>query len=212
MRFEDFQNRILEKYSRDDFYDEVKSAKEEFFNRAGKVAEGSDLFEGQMKAFLDWYLYDRPLNKHGLCPVKMFLFEESKNLSDEEKILFEEISKSTHSLFEFLKLKKSDVYIKDMVSGEKYVIEDSEILHGFSKGDIFEGRLIPFSKKYIFGDSFVFHPISCKGFIKKQIKQIRYLDEKQKLKLMHRLSIMKLKTHQYAHIDVKHIYTETPLF
>jgi len=212
MLFEDYQNRILEKYSREDFYEEVKKAKEEFFSRAGKVAEGSDLFETQMKAFLDWYLYDRPLNKYGLCPVKMYLFEEGKTLEENEKKVFEDVTKSLHSLFEFLKMKKSDVYIRDMVTGEKYVIEDSEILHGFSKGDIFEGRLIPFNEKFIFGDSFVFHPVNCKSFIKKQIKQIRYLDEKQRLKLLHRLSIMKLKTHQYAHIDAKHIYTEKPLF
>jgi CRISPR/Cas system-associated exonuclease Cas4 (RecB family) len=212
MRYEDYQNRILEKYSKGEFYEEVKKAKEEFLSRAGKVAEGSDLFESQMKAFLDWYLFDRPLNKYGLCPVKMYLFEEAKTLSDQEKKIFEDITKSIHSLFEFLKTKKTDVYIKDMVTGEKYVIEDSEILHGFTKGDIFEGRLIPFCEKYIFGESFVFHPVSCKDFIKKQIKQIRYLDEKQRLKLLHRLSIMKLKTHQYAHIDARDIYTETPLF
>jgi hypothetical protein len=161
---------------------------------------------------LDWYLFDRPLNGVDLCPVKMFMFEEGKGLSEDQKSVFEGITRSVHSIFEFLKLKGSDVYIKDMVTGEKYVIEDSEIRHGFSKGDIFEGRLIPFKDRYVFGDSFVFHPLSSKSFIKKQIKQIKYLDEKQRLKLIHKLSIMKLKTHQYSHIDVKHIYTETPVF
>jgi hypothetical protein len=212
MRVEDFLDRVLKKYTEGEYYEEVKEAKVEFFTRAGKVAEGSDLFETQMKAFLDWYLFDRPLKKYALCPVKMYVFEEGKNMPEEEHKIFEKIGESVHSLFEFLKIKRSDIYVKDMVSGEKYIIEDSNIQHGFSKGDIFEARLIPFADRYVFGESFVFHPVSCKKFIAKQIKQIRYLDEKQRLKLLHRLSIMKLKTYQYSHIDVKHIYTETPVF
>lgn len=203
---------VLEKYAAGDFYEEVKSAKEEFFNRAGKVAEGSELFEGQMKAFLDWYLFDRPLNKHDLCPVKMYMFEEGKKLPEEVKAVFEGLTRSVHSIFEFLKIKNADVYVKDLVSKEKYMIEDSEIQLGFTKGDIFEARLIPSGDRFIFGESFIFHPVSCKSFIKKQIKQIKYLDSKQQLRLIHRLSIMKLKTKQYAHIDVKHIYTDKPVF
>jgi hypothetical protein len=212
MRVDEGLEKILRKYSEGSFYEEVKAAKDEFFNRAGKVAEGSDLFEGQMKAFLDWYLFDRPLNQYDLCPVKMYMFEEGKNLPDEERAIFEGITRSVHSIFEFLKIKGSDVYVKDMVTGEKYVIEDSEIRDGFSKGDVFEGRLIPSGDRYVFGESFIFHPLSSKPFIKKQIKQIKYLDDKQRLRLIHKLSIMKLKTHQYSHIDAKHIYTESPVF
>ena len=212
MRVEDALEIILKKYSEGDFYNEVKAAKEEFFNRAGKVAEGSDLFEGQMKAFLDWYLFDRPLNQFDLCPVKMYLHEDGKKLIEEDRAVFEGITRSIHSIFEFLKIKGSDVYVKDMITNEKYVMEDSAIRDGFSKGDIFEGRLIPSGDRYVFGESFVFHPQSSKSFIKKQIKQIKYLDDKQRLRLIHKLSIMKLKTHQYSHIDVKHIYTESPVF
>ncbi|MEO5667187.1 MAG: hypothetical protein ABIR96_03935 [Bdellovibrionota bacterium] len=212
MRVEDALERILRKYSEGNFYNEVKAAKEEFFNRAGKVAEGSDLFEGQMKAFLDWYLFDRPLNEFDLCPVKMYVHEEGKAVTEEEKSVFEGITRSIHSIFEFLKIKGNDIYVKDMVTAEKYIIEDSMIREGFSKGDVFEGRLIPQGDRYVFGESFIFHPLSSKPFIKKQIKQIKYLDEKQRLRLIHKLSIMKLKTHQYSHIDAKHIYTETPVF
>ncbi len=208
----DVLDKILRTYSEGKYYEEVKAAKEEFFSRAGKVAEGSELFEGQMLAFLDWYLFDRPLDGFDLCPVKMYLFEHSKTLSEEDRSIAEGITNSIHSIFEYLKLRGNDVYVKDMVTQEKYVIENSEITMGFTKGDIFEGRLIPFEDKLVFGESFIFHPTTCKSFIKKQIKQIKYLDQKQRLRLIHRLSIMKLKTKQYAHIDEKHIYTEKPIF
>lgn len=203
---------ILKTYSEGDYYEEVKSAKEEFFSRAGKVAEGSELFEGQMKAFLDWFLFDRPLNGVDLCPVKMYLFDKKNDLNTYERSVVEGITNSIHSIFEYLKVRGADVYVKDMVTREKYVIENSEITMGFTKGDIFEGRLIPFEDKVTFGESFIFHPTTCRSFIKKQIKQIKYLDQKQRLRLIHKLSIMKLKTKQYAHIDAKHIYTDKPIF
>jgi hypothetical protein len=212
MTIQPYLDRILEKYSEGRRYDEVRKAKEEFFARAGKVAEGSELFESQMRAFIDWYLFDRPLDGVDLCPVKMFIFEFEKELAPEEVEIFREITKSVHSLYEFLKIRGDDVYLKDLITGEKYVVEESEINRGFTKGDIFEGRLIRFQNRYVFGGSFVFHPQDVRSFIKKQIKTIRYLDDKQRLKLLHRLSTMKLKTEQYSHIDVKFIYTEKPLF
>ncbi len=208
----DVLEKILKTYSEGKYYEEVKSAKDEFFTRAGKVAEGSELFEGQMRAFLDWYMFDRPLNGVDLCPVKMYLFEFGKTMDPAERGLVEGITNSIHSIFEYLKLRGHDVYVKDMVTKEKYVIENSEITMGFTKGDVFEGRLIPHDDKLTFGESFIFHPTTCKSFIKKQIKQIKYLDQKQRLKLIHKLSIMKLKTKQYAHIDEKHIYTDKPIF
>lgn len=212
MTIQPYLDRILETYSQGSRYHEVRKAKEEFFQRAGKVAEGSEMFEHQMQAFIDWYLFDRTLEGVDLCPVKMFVFEFDQKLPPEEAEIYREITKSVHSLYEFLKIKGNDVYLKDMVSGEKYVVEESEITKGFTKGDIFEGRLIRFQNRYVFGGSFIFHPQEVRSFIKKQIKAVRYLDAHQRLKLLHRLSVMKLKTEQYSHIDVKFIYTEKPLF
>lgn len=212
MKIDGYLNQILQRYSEGPYYDEVKRAKEEFFLRAGQVAEGSDKFETQMESFLDWYLFDRPLEKHDLCPVKLFVIQYGEKLDPEDRAIFDEISRSRHSLFELLKVKNNDVYIKDLFEGEKYIIEESEINEGFTKGDIFEGRLIPFRGRLVFGKSFVFHPRDCRSYINKSIKRIKYLDEKQRLRLIHHLASMRLKLDQYPHIDAVHIYTENPAF
>jgi hypothetical protein len=212
MRLQDHLDKILEVYSKGNYYEEVKLAKEEFFARVGQVAEGSDKFETQMNAFLDWYLYDRPLLKSEICPVKMFVFDHLKSVSQEEHDIYHDLTKSNHSIFELLKVKEGDVYLKDLFSGEKYIVEDSDINLGFTKGDVFEGRLIRFKDKLVFGSSFVFHPTDVKSFIVKEIKKVRSLDPKTHLKLMHRLAMMRIKSEQYTHIDVRHIYTESPLF
>jgi hypothetical protein len=209
---QEFLDRILTTYSTGTRYEEVRRAKDEFFHRAGKVAEGSDAFEQQMKSFVDWYLFDRPLDGADLCPVKMFVVENKNTLPPEELQIFTDLTKGIHSIFEYLKMKGNDVYLKDLFSKENYVVEDSEINRGFTKGDVFESRLIRFKDRFVFGGSFVFHPIDCKSYIRKQIKKIRYQDYAQRLKLIHRLATMRLKTEQYAHIDVKFIYTDQPMF
>jgi len=83
----DVLEKILKTYSEGKYYEEVKSAKDEFFTRAGKVAEGSELFEGQMRAFLDWYMFDRPLNGVDLCPVRRWI-PRSVDLSRVSPIAF----------------------------------------------------------------------------------------------------------------------------
>jgi len=207
-----YLDKVLEAYSVGPFYEEVKAARADYFDRAGRVAEGSEKFELQMNAFLDWYLFDRPLNKAQIAPVKLFVLEHLGKLPEEEREIFTNLTKSVHSLFELLKVKNTDVYVKDLFDGEKYVVEESDINKGFNKGDIFEGRLIKLRDHLVFGTSFVFHPSEVKAYIVKQIKTEKFQDMKQRLKLIHRLATMKLKLEQYAHIDIKHIYTDTPVF
>lgn len=212
MKVQDFLDQVLKRYSEGNFYEEVKRAKAEFFERVGQVGEGSDRFESQMKAFVDWYLFDRPLDKSEISPVKMFVFDHKAELSEEDFQIFSNLTKTLHSLFELLKVKDCDVYVKDLFSGEKYIVEDSDVHAGFNKGDIFEGRLIFFKDRYVFGNAFTFHPSQVRSFIGKQIKKIRSLDHAHHLKLMHQLATMRLKAEQYSHIDVKHIYNESPPF
>ena len=97
---QEFSDRVLATYSTGDRYEEVRKAKEEFFKRAGKVAEGSDAFEQQMRSFVDWYLFDRPLDGLDLCPVKMFVIENKNTLPEEELQIFTDLTKGIHSIFE----------------------------------------------------------------------------------------------------------------
>ena len=212
MSIRPYLDRILESYTKGDLYDQVKRARNEFCERTGRVAEGDENFEGQMNAFLDWFLFDRPMDKSELPPVKLFTREHLSSVDPADREIFEDITRSNHSLFELLKVKNEDIYIKDLFTGEKYIVEESEVNLGFTKGDIFEARLIKFRDRLVFGTAFVFHPREVRSFILKQIKKIKYLDVAHRLKLIHQLAAMRLKTEQYAHIDLQHIYTETPLF
>ncbi len=212
MNIGEYTDRILTTYSKGSYYDEIRQAKEHFFDRVGKVAEGSDTFEIAMMAFIDWYVFERPLTGKQKTPVELFLIEHVSSLNVEEKAIFEALLKTRHSIFELLKVVNNEVCVRDLFTNQKYIVEDLLTIQGFVKGDLFEARLVFLSNKIVFGKSFIFHPKDSATFIKKKVTQIRDLMEPQKLRLLHALASMKHKTEQYPHIDIQHIYTETPIF
>ena len=54
-------DRLTERYSENEHRLEAMRAREEYFDRAGKVFDDdAELFEGRMAAFLEWYVLERP--------------------------------------------------------------------------------------------------------------------------------------------------------
>ena len=63
-------DRLAERYSEREHKLEAMRAREEYFDRAGKVFDDdTELFEGRMASFLEWYVLERPLAGIGLTPV-----------------------------------------------------------------------------------------------------------------------------------------------
>src|SRR5438874_13292191 len=54
-------DRLTERYSENEHRLEAMRARDEFFDRAGRVFDDdAELFEGRMASFLEWYLLERP--------------------------------------------------------------------------------------------------------------------------------------------------------
>lgn len=211
MNLEPFVSGILETYGRGTYYEEIKRAKEHYFSRAFKVAEGSDRYESELNQFFDWFVFERNLEREELPPIRLFLREETKNLEDEKKKVFESLGNSFSSVFELIKIRDDEVVIKDLFDKETYVVEEIENPKIFQKGDIFQARLVPLDDKILFSMAFLFHPKEAKGYLKKEIKKIKNLKGEHKKELMLRLALMKHRSEQYPHIDVSHIYSEKPI-
>lgn len=203
---------ILKTYSSGPYYDEIRRAKEDFFNRVGNVAEGTEAFEPFMNSFIDWYLFERPLSDLQKTPVQAYYDGPAQNLPEEDREVFRRLTQSLHSIFELKQIKGRDVTVADLYSGKKYFVEESDVHHGFSKGDLFEARIIQLGDRYIFGRSFHFHPQKVATFIKDKVKQTKSLEPTQQKRLLYSLASMKNKIEQYPHLDVSHIYSEKPLF
>lgn len=185
---------------------EVALAKSDFFDQVG-AGDDSHQFELRMSQFLDWYLFSRDLSTVQVKPIELILEEPPDWASDEFLNFCKSLKNIRHSLFEFIKIRGHDVYLKDLLSGKKIVIRNSRVTVGFSKDEIFEARLIPVDGDFVFSGGFCFHPLEAGKFVLKEIKKIRNLDVSEHEALMMKLLKMRYKHEQYAHIRIDYIYT-----
>lgn len=210
--FQKYLSRLTDEYTSGDFYREVYDSKKEFFENIGGLNEDDTDFENQMDLFLSWYLFSRPLNNFDLPPVQLFYRRKMSELPADELVFFKALTEAKHSIFELVKQKDDLFTLKDLSTRNKVEVKGFGMTYGFSKGDIFESRLIPHQNTHCFASGFCFHPREAAGFIEEQMKKIRANDSAQKIKLMLRLNNMRYKHRRFPHIDVKYIYTLEPKF
>lgn len=211
MMYENLIDRVMQHYTRPEYEEEVGQAKLQFSEWAGAFDETLPNFDLRMAQFSDWYVFGRKLKKVNLTPIEYAVEDHSFPIQEEERPFLQNLRNSRHSLFEFLKLKKNDVYIKDLLSGLKYVIKDSHITAGFDSREFFEARLIPYENGFIFSSAFCFHPSETNKFILKEIKATKKnselsADEAREI-LISRLFQMKCKHERYKHLKIKDIYS-----
>lgn len=200
---------IIDEFTTGDYYREVFQAKQEYFEKVGVVHEDDPEFEQRMSCFMDWYLFDRDLPGIDLPPVKTYHRKNQARFTKEENEIHKDLCQTNHSVYRLKRfgfLKKGLVLL-DLFSNKTFHVVDSEVNTGFSRGDIFEARLIPIQGKFEFSRGFCFHAHEMESFILSEIRKIRFQDKRRQTKLIFELSAMKLKHLRFPHIDVKHIYT-----
>lgn len=207
MIFDGILEKLLQNFTGLEYRDEVIQAKKDFFEDAGLVGDESFYFEVRMSQFLDWFLFTRELSKNHLPPVQFAAENNLLKLPEDDKLLLDELTQCHHSLFEFIKSRGSDIYIRELFTGKKIILENSHVSSGFNSDEIFETRIFPHGGTWIFAKGFCFHPAEAKSFITKEVKKVRHLDTAQKEALMFRLLKMRYKFEQYKHIRLEYIYT-----
>ena len=208
MRYEDFLERVVQHFTSASYKDEITRAKTDFFGQTSSFEEDNDQYEAKMSLFLDWYIFDRDLSDVGLTPLESIKEIGTLTIDETEKPVLDSLLNSKHSIFEFRKIKGSDVYIKDLIGRKKFVITDSHVTIGFSKDEFFEARLIPNGKSYKFSGGFCFHPIEAKKYILKEVKRVKKLGDPEKKELIDKLARMRMKFDQFKHIRPEYIYTD----
>lgn len=212
--FQPYLDPVIEMFTTGEYYKEVYSAKQEYFEKAGVVYEDDAEFENRMCIFMDWYLFDRALPGIDLPPIRLYLRKIRGTTTPTPEVLaiYEDFCRTIHSIFYLSKAKDDITVVKDLFSKKTYEVQRGDLSTGFLKGDIFEARLIPFQGKYEFSRGFCFHPVEMEKFILGEIKKVRYQDAARQMKLILQLASMKLKHARYQHINIKHIYTFEPKF
>lgn len=199
--------KILNHFVGPTLQDELLMAKREFFGNSGTLDEHSEHFESRMAQFYDWYFFTRELVGFGQTPLNACLMVRELRFTDEELTQIEVLKQVRHSIFEFIKIKNGDVYIKDMLANKKLVVKESSYIYGFDSDELFEARLIPTGDSFEFCRGFCFHPESAKKFILSEIKKHRKDPDLDPDVMMLRLTKMRYKYEQYKHVSPEMIYS-----
>lgn len=201
-------DKLLLHFGADKFASEVKLAKADFFEGMSALDEKAENFNLRMSQFFDWYLLTRELPNYGQTCLEILHLQRDLRLSEEELEMAENLKKTRHSLFEFIKVKgDSGLYVKDLLKKEKLLIKNCPWTTGFDSEEIFEVRLIPIGDNFIFTRGFCFHPSDAKKFILSEVKKYVKNPDLDPDDLMLRLIKMRYKFERFRHVKVGMIYT-----
>lgn len=199
--------KILSHFAGEQFKEEVRAAKSEFFDNAGILDEHSEQFELRMSQFFDWYFFTREMKGYAQTPLEAVYMARELRFTPEETELIEKLKEHRHSLFQFIKLKGQDVTIKDLIQNKKIVVKQSPWTFGFDPEEIFEARLIPSGESWIFTKGFCFHPQDAKKYILGEIKRHRKDPDLDPEDMMLKLVKMRYKFERYRHVKIDMIYS-----
>lgn len=200
--------KILKYFAGPAMRDELSIAQKEFFGNTGTLDEASENYEVRMSQFYDWYFFTRELKSYGHTPLNSCHLVRELRFTEEEEARIEDLKKYRHSLFEVVKIKEQNLTVMDLFKKEKLNITSLSQFHGFDPQEIFEARLIPFEKSWLFTKGFCFHPQEAKKYIISEIKKHQKDPDLDRELFMLRLVKMKYKFEQYKHVSPEMIYSE----
>ena len=205
--FEEIVERLTSHYTGDKYLSELKVAREDYFRKAGKVFEDEPIFETRMNAFLEWYLFDRPLWDSGLPPVRLYINMYGETLDEGRRNILRGLDHSIHSLFLMSSGYGSTVQVKDLIHDQTHTVSVAQTPIGPGKGDIFESRVIPMPQQKVFSDVLWVHPREAHDFIQSEVTRRKRQNNSDWEEFLFDLAYMKLKSDRYQHVSPNQIYS-----
>jgi len=189
--------------------EEILRAKEQFRQATGEFHEDDRSFEPRMAAFLEYYLFDRPLENEGVPPVQAFLDANRAEISAEDLPRFEALAQGLHAIFEVRKLgTKHGLRIREVLGGQDYEIYERRELIGLNKGEVLDARIVRWDdESWVFTGAFLYHPVEARKAVLKEAK--RRKKQQPDVSALHfawELARLALKMERYRNVAVEHIY------
>jgi hypothetical protein len=202
---------LSERYSAGENKIEAMRAREEYFERAGKVFDDdAELFEGRMASFLEWYVIERPF-RGGPTPVVRRLDPTLDGAAPpaptpEDRLDLSLLAASHRSLFKLHGVADRVLDVEDLIGGARIAVVERRNTIGFEPGDIFEARVISDGEGgAIFGKTFLFHPPDARAvaleWVDGALERSLERDE-----ILFHLSRQHIRWHRYGHVGAAKIY------
>ena len=200
-------DRLAERYSEREHKLEAMRAREEYFDRAGKVFDDdTELFEGRMASFLEWYVLERPLAGVGLTPVACAI-EEGVALPADERRALAALAASHRSVFELFEAKDQMLDVEDLIGGARFAVHERRKPLGMTAGDVFEARLVWDGETVVFGRTFLFHPPDARDVVLEWVERAVSTGVARDEILFH-LSRQHMRWHRQGHVGAAKVYRD----
>jgi hypothetical protein len=198
-------DRLAERWSAGEHKVTAMRARDEYFERAGKVFDDdAELFDGRMASFLEWYVLERPC-ADGAPPVVHALGEARGGWSLVERRGLAHLASSHRSLFELYTVANRVLDVEDVVGGARFRVAERRKTIGFSPGDLFEARVIWDGDAPVFGRTFLFHPPDAREVVLDWVERTAERGVPRQEILFH-LSRQHIRWHRLGHTGAAKIY------
>jgi len=201
--------RILVEASQGENEQEIRRAKDVYFEQIKDLREDDTSYERLISCFQNWYLFDRPMDDESGTPVQVFA--ATAGLSAKERSLLGAMAANIHSLFEVLRISEGGLTLRDLFTSEVLRVSERRTLAGLDRGDILEARLLPVGEKLVFSPgAFAFHPRQARHIILEAVDRIRMQGGVTPEELMSKLRALNFRyTDRFRHrVPVEKVYGE----
>jgi len=195
--------KVLTTYSKDEYYETLLQAKEDYFIRTGKAFEEDEDYESRMASFNDWYVLQFQSDDSGQSLFEKYV--ESREVATE---LIEAIHTTNHSLFEYTGTSfRGQHVLKDLLHDKKETLAKTHSTPSMVKGDIFIGRTAFYREETYLYNGLRIMPKEAKSAMKKECRKVRKLkDPHQETEFLFFTESLKTKWQRYGHVDVNKIF------
>jgi len=165
-----FLEQLIESAS--SYSDELITAKTEYQSIAGQAYEDDRSYGAQMALFHEWFVFDRILPETEITLLEKMLEDQRDDWDHRQREIFEAFRENIFGLFLVKKITATEVTVVNLFDDEKYIVSETDGPLIFNKGDLFQGRLIPFEGARYFTRSFCIHPKGACRYIESEIKSL----------------------------------------
>lgn len=196
----------LSYFSKGAFAHEFTVAKSDFFDNSGVLDEQSPTYTVRIQQFLDWFFFSRQLSDFRLAPSHCVFMLPDLRWSETEVEIVSSFKDVRHSLFDIIKVKEGVITIEDLLVKQKVDIQLGIQAKLFSKGQLFEGRLLNKDKESLLLKGRCFHPEEARPFLVEQIKRYRKDPDLDREQLFLATLKMRYLSERYPKASVDQIY------
>jgi hypothetical protein len=191
--------------SEERFADKAKEAYEIYTSKVGGIYSEDRSYESRMTLFLEWFIFECQAIQTGESVLEVYKDEMARG-SDAELNLVAAMKDHVRDVFLVKSSKAGVIKAQALYENGKYVICDSYRADLFSKGELFEARIVEVDGNWRLTNGFCHHPSAALKFIKEEMKRIRKASGNGLDEFFFQLAAMSMKLERSRQIEVTQIY------